>query len=70
MQNSGESEFSGSDEKAPSLSITFWQVFLLTLTGASGLISIVADGPSWLTYSGLFSVILVLLWIIGTGRER
>ena len=62
MESSGNSEFSDSMKKAYSLS--FWQNFLLTLAGACGLISMVADGPRWITYPSLILVILLLLSII------
>jgi len=62
MESSGNSEFSDSKKKAYSLS--FWQNFLLTLAGACGLISMVADGPRWITYPSLILVILLLLSII------
>ena len=62
MESTGNSEFSDSKKKTYSLS--FWQNFLLTLAGACGLISIVADGPRWITYPSLILVILLLLSII------
>lgn len=58
MNNSGESEFSNSNTKG--LSMEFWQTFFLTLFGASGLISLVADGPRWITYPSLIFVIALL----------
>ena len=62
MESSGNSEFSDSEKKTYSLS--FWQNFLLTMAGACGLISMVADGPRWITYPSLIIVILLLLSII------
>ena len=62
MESTGNSEFSDSAKKTYSLS--FWQNFLLTLAGACGLISMVADGPRWITYPSLIIVILLLLSII------
>ena len=62
MESSGNSEFSDSEKKTYSLS--FWQNFLLTIAGACGLISMVADGPRWITYPSLIIVIVLLLSII------
>jgi len=62
MESSGNSEFSDSEKKTYSLS--FWQNFLLTMAGACGLISMVADGPRWITYPSLIIVIVLLLSII------
>ena len=62
MENSGNSEFSDSEKRVYSLS--FWQNFLLTLAGACGLISMVADGPRWITYPSLIIVIVLLFSII------
>jgi len=70
MQNSGESEYSGNEQKTTKLTLSFWQNFLLTLAGAAGLISMVADGPRWLTYVGLGSVVFLLLWIIATRKKK
>lgn len=61
MENSGNSEFSNSSNK--SYTLTFWQNFVLTLAGASGLISMVADGPRWITYPS-FIVVMTLLPLI------
>lgn len=68
MESSGQSEFSNSPKKVYSL--TFWQNFLLTLTGACGLISMVTDGPQWITYPSLFLVIVVLLSIIRNNKKK
>lgn len=70
MQNSGESEFSDNRKPTKPLTLSFWQSFILTLAGAAGFISLVADGPRWLTYSGFVLVIVLLLWIIYTERRR
>jgi hypothetical protein len=68
MESSGQSEFSSSPKKVYSLS--FWQNFLLTIAGACGLISMVADGPRWITYPSLILVIVLLLSIISkTGKK-
>lgn len=64
MQNTGESEQSPNQETQSKLTLGFWQSFLLTLAGAAGLISMVANGPLWLTYLGFGSTIILLLWII------
>ena len=61
MQNSGESEFSCESKK---IDLKFWPSFFLTLSGAAGLISMVADGPLWLTIPSFVITIGVLLWII------
>jgi hypothetical protein len=68
MESSGQSEFSSSPKKAYSLS--FWQNFLLTIACAAGLISLVADGPLWLTLTAGTLAIATLIWIITTGRMR
>ena len=67
MENSGNSEFSNSEKKVYSLS--FWQNFLLTLAGACGLISMVVDGPRWITYPSLIIVIVLLFSIIKRQRN-
>lgn len=70
MQNSGESEF-GYDGKTPTkLTLNFWQSFLLTLAGAAGLISLVADGPLWISVSGFSVVIVLLFWLIVSQRGK
>lgn len=68
MENSGYSEFSNSNNQR--LSMTFWQTFLLTLFGAAGLISMVADGPRWITYPSLIIVISLLLSIIKSSNKN
>jgi hypothetical protein len=68
MESSGQSEFSDSPRKVYSL--TFWQNFILTLACAAGLISLVADGPLWLTLTAGTSAIATLICIITTGRLR
>ena len=67
MENLGNSEFSDSEKKVYSLS--FWQNFLLTLAGACGLISMVVDGPRWITYPSLIIVIVLLFSIIKRHRN-
>lgn len=67
MQSTGGSEFSDSAKKKYSL--TFWQNVLLTLAGASGLVSMVADGPQWITYPSLVIVIILLISIIRNGKQ-
>ena len=67
MQSSGNSEFSNSNKKT--YNINFWQSFLLTLLGAAGLISMVADGPRWITYPSLICVIILLFSIIKTSSK-
>jgi hypothetical protein len=68
MQNSGESEFSNSNNAKYTLS--FWQNFMLTLAGAAGLISMVADGPRWITYTGGVLVIGILFKIISSNSKK
>lgn len=58
MNNSGESEFSNLIGKGQSMK--FWQIFFLTLFGATGLMSLVADGPHWITYPSFIFVIALL----------
>jgi hypothetical protein len=67
MENSGNSEFSDSEKKVYSLS--FWQNFLLTLAGACGLISMVVDGPRWITYPSFIIVIALLFSVIKRQRN-
>lgn len=64
MQNTGESEQSPTQKTPSKLTLSFWQSFLLTLAGAAVLISLVANGPAGLTYFGIGSTIVLLLWII------
>ena len=68
MESSGQSEFSSSPKKVYSL--TFWQNFLLTIAGACGLISMVADGPRWITYPNLILAIVLLLWMIRKSKKK
>ena len=73
MHSTGGAEFSGEvnkdDKKAvangrKTIELTFWPSFLLTLAGVSGLISLLFDGPRWITYPAFVIVIGMLLWII------
>jgi hypothetical protein len=62
-RNSGKfqeiQEFSDSEEELTGS--IFWQNFLLTMAGACGLISMVADGPRWITYPAeLFVIVLII----------
>ena len=70
MQGSGESEYSSENGKPVGLKLFFWQSFLLTLAGAAGLISMVANGPTWLTYAGLVSTVALLIWVIVTRKKK
>ena len=71
MQNSGESEFSEENKTPKKLTLTFWQSFLLTLAGAAGLISMVADGPLWISVTGFTLVIALILWLLfSQGRKN
>ena len=67
MESTGNSEFSDSSKRTYTL--TFWQNFLLTLAGAIGLISMVADGPGWITYPSLILAIILLV-LVGLSRNR
>ena len=67
MQSSGNSEFSNSNKQTYNLN--FWQSFLLTLFGATGLISMVSDGPRWITYPSLIIVIGLLLSVIKSSKK-
>jgi len=69
MDNTGGSEMSESNNNAK-YSLSFWQIFLVTLFGAAGLISMIADGPLWLTVSGFSLVIVFLLWFIYTPKKK
>lgn len=64
MHNTGESELSGETKTPRKLTLTFWQSFLLTLAGATGLISLVADGPVWISVTGFTFVIVLFFWLI------
>ena len=68
MQNSGNSEFSSSENKQ--ITLSFWQNFTLTLAGAAGLISMVADGPRWITYTSGVLVIGLLFRIIISNSKK
>lgn len=70
MQNTGGSEPSKFEESPAPLELRFWQSFSLTLSGAAGLISLVADGPPWLTSTGVGLAIATLIWIIASGKKR
>lgn len=70
MQNSGESEFNGENKNAKKLTLTFWQSFLLTLAGAAGLISMVADGPLWISVAGFSIVIALLIWLLASQKRK
>jgi hypothetical protein len=69
MKNMSESEESSTDSPTPKITVGFWQTFLLILSGTTGLISMVVDGPRWLTYSGLGLTVVILLWVI-FGRAK
>jgi hypothetical protein len=68
MENSGNSEFSNSNNQR--YSMTFWQTFLLTLFGAAGLISMVVDGPRWITYPSFIIVIIVLFPLASASMKK
>jgi DMSO/TMAO reductase YedYZ heme-binding membrane subunit len=68
VQNSGNSEFSNS--KNVKYKLNFWQNFLLTLFGAAGLISMVVDGPRWITYPALIAVIALLLPVAHSSQKN
>jgi hypothetical protein len=70
MQYTGGSEYSEAKENRAPLELRFWKSFSLTLSGAAGLISLVFDGPLWLTYTGGALAIATLIWIIATGKRR
>ena len=70
MQSSGESEFSTESSQPRRLTLNFWQSFLLTLAGAAGLISLIADGPFWLTVTGLGLTIVLLIWLIAANLKK
>ena len=61
MESTGNSEFSDSSKRTYTLS--FWQNFLLTLSGAIGLISMVVDGSGWITYPSLILTIILLVLV-------
>lgn len=63
MQNSGESEYSDGKSSPKELKLNFWQSFTLTLAGAAGLISLVADGPVWISITGFALVVVLAAWI-------
>lgn len=69
MQNSGESEYGDDGKTTNRLTLSFWQSFLLTFAGAAGLISMVADGPLWISVSGFSVVIVLLFWLIVSQRR-
>jgi hypothetical protein len=68
VQNSGNSEFA--DSKNVKYTLTFWQNFFLTLFGAAGLISMVVDGPRWITYPSLLAIIAILLPIAISSQKK
>jgi hypothetical protein len=68
MQSSGNSEYSSSDNQR--YSMTFWQIFLLTLSGATGLISMVVDGPRWITYPSFIIAIIVLFPLASSSMKN
>jgi hypothetical protein len=68
MENSGNSEFS--DSKNVKYTLSFWQNFLLTLFGAAGLISMVADGPLPITVVSFTIVIVLLLRLISKSNKK
>ena len=69
MDNTGGSDMTESNNNAK-YSLSFWQGFLVTLLGAGSLISMIADGPLWLTVSGFSLVIIFLLWFIFTPKKK
>ena len=70
MQNSGDSEFGTEDKTTTKLSLTFWQSFLLTLAGAAGLISMLTDGPLWISVTGFTLVIVLLFWLLASRYRK
>lgn len=73
MDSTGGAEFSGEENKDykpaianghKTIQLTFWPSFLLTLAGVAGLISMLFDGPRWITYPAFVIVIGILLWTI------
>lgn len=68
MQSSGNSEYSSSVNQR--YSMTFWQTLLLTLFGASGLVSMVVDGPRWITYPSLIIVIVLLFPLASSSMKN
>jgi hypothetical protein len=68
MQSSGNSEFSSSGNER--YSMTFWLTFLLTLSGATGLISMVVDGPRWITYPSFIIAIIVLIPLASSSMKN
>ena len=68
MENSGNAEFS--DSKNAKYTLSFWQNFLLTLFGAAGLISMVADGPLPITVVSFVIVIAILLRLIAKSKRK
>ena len=67
MENTGNSEYSNSNNQRHS--IKFWQTFLLTLFGAAGLISMVAEGPRWITYPS-FIIVIIMLYPIAVSYQK
>ena len=70
MQSSGDAEFSGEKKDSTNLTLTFWQSFLLTLSGAAGLISMVTDGPLWISIVGFTFVIVLMFWLIISQQKK
>jgi len=69
MDNTGGAEMSGSKTNVK-YSLSFWQIFLVTLFGAGSMISMIANGPLWLTVTGFSLVIVFLLWFIFTSKKK
>lgn len=79
MDSTGGAEFSGEENNADkksmvnarkTIELTFWPSFLLTLAGVAGLISMLFDGPRWITYPAHVIVISILLWMIYKAPRR
>lgn len=70
MQSSGDAEFSGEKKDSTNLTLTFWQSFLLTLSGAAGLISMVTDGPLWISIVGFTFVIVLMFWLVISQQKK
>jgi hypothetical protein len=67
MDTTGQSEFSG--ESKP-VEVGFWPAFLLTLSGAAGLIALVANGPTAIVYVSGLGAIVSLAWIAVLVRQN
>ena len=65
-----DSQQPSKNESNARITLGFLQSLLLTLFGATGMVSMVVDGPQWITIPALLATIVLLLRIIATEKKK